>query len=62
MDKKIKLKDFMDRNIYLKQNKLIQLQKKRILTCDEELELNKLDIELNLLYQIQEICEDRGRY
>jgi len=59
---KKKLKDFIDSNIYKKQSRLILLQKQVKCTDEEKKEMEKLDSELNILYQIEEICEERGRY
>ena len=62
LNNKKKLKDFIDSNIYKKQSRLILLQKQIKSTDEEKKEMEKLDTELNILYQIEEICEERGRY
>ena len=62
LNNKKKLKDFIDSNIYKKQSRLILLQKKIKCSDEEKKEMEKLDSELNILYQIEEICEERGRY
>lgn len=62
LNNKKKLKDFIDSNIYKKQSRLILLQKQLKYSDEEKKEMEKLDSELNILYQIEEICEERGRY
>ena len=59
---KVKLKEYLDSLLYKKQKRIIELQRKKELNNDEVVELSSsLDV-VNVIENVMNICEDRGRY